>query len=162
MNDNQPSDKATQTDSSYAEVQDNTMTKGTERETERAQLTLASTGQRFGNFLIDYFGAPFVFGIFLGLTGSDFGEGINDYVFGIMFMLIYFIPLEAISGITLGKWITGTKAVNNDGSKLTLIKAVGRTICRFIPFEPFSFLGARPEGWHDKIPKTMVISTKRR
>ena len=86
----------------------------------------------------------------------------NDYLFGVITSLGYFVPQEASSGKTLGKLITGTKAVNEDGSKLTFGKAVGRTLCRFIPFEVFSFLGGqdRPKGWHDRIPKTIVVSTR--
>jgi uncharacterized RDD family membrane protein YckC len=86
----------------------------------------------------------------------------NEYLLGVIIFLTYFVPQEAFFGRTLGKLVTGTKVVNEDGSKLTFGKAVARTLCRFIPFEAFSFLGGhdRPKGWHDTIPKTKVISIK--
>jgi len=76
--------------------------------------------------------------------------------------LIYFVFPEKFSGKTLGKLITGTKAESEDGAKLTFGQALVRTLCRFIPFEIFSFFGGngRPIGLHDKIPKTKVISVK--
>ena len=131
------------------------------------EMVLASTGQRLGNLFLDmlfYFVFAFVFGIILALIGL--GDGIdrmNDHLLGLIILLIYFVPQEAFSGRTLGKLITGTKAVNEDGTKLTFGKALGRTLCRFIPFEAFSFLGGqgRPKGWHDRIPKTKVISTRK-
>lgn len=48
--------------------------------------------------------------------------------------------------------------MNIDGSNISFAQALGRTFCRFIPFEVFSFLDSRPRGWHDSIPKTKVIN----
>jgi hypothetical protein len=39
-------------------------------------------------------------------------------------------------------------------------QVVGRTLCRFIPFEVFSFFGEA--GWHDSIPKTQVVAVRGR
>jgi hypothetical protein len=87
----------------------------------------------------------------------------NDYLPGIIISFLYYLPQEAFSGRTLGKMITGTRAVNEDGTKLTFGRALGRTLCRYIPFEAFSFLGGngRPRGWHDRISRTKVISIKK-
>ena len=131
------------------------------------QMVIASTGQRLGNMFLDlvfFFVFAFVFGIVLALIGlGDVIEGMNDTLLGSIILLIYYVPQEAFSGRTLGKLITGTEAVNEDGTKLTFGKALGRTLCRFIPFDAFSFLGGkgRPKGWHDRIPKTKVISTRK-
>jgi hypothetical protein len=35
-----------------------------------------------------------------------------------------------------------------------------RSLCRLIPFEPFSFLGSDARGWHDSITKTRVVRKK--
>lgn len=131
------------------------------------EMVVASTGQRLGNLFLDmlfYFVFAFVFGIILALIGlGDSIERMNDHLLGLIILLIYYVPQEAFSGRTLGKLITGTKAVSEDGTKLTFGKALGRTLCRFIPFEAFSFLGGqgRPKGWHDRIPKNKVISTRK-
>lgn len=132
-----------------------------------SQMVLASTGQRLGNMFLDtffYFVFASVFGLVLALIGlGDNIEGMNDHLLGFVIFLLYYVPQEAFSGRTLGKVITGTRAVNEDGTKLTFGRALGRTLCRFIPFEAFSFFGGkgRPRGWHDRIPKTRVISIRK-
>ena len=90
-------------------------------------------------------------------------QGLIENMVALIILLIYYVPQEAFSGRTLGKLITRTKAVNEDGTKLTFGKALGRTLCRVIPFDAFSFLGGqgRPKGWHDRIPKTKVILTRK-
>jgi uncharacterized RDD family membrane protein YckC len=89
-------------------------------------------------------------------------QHVNSLVFNALIILVYYVPQETISGKTLGKYITGTKAVREHGEKLSFGQAFGRALCRFIPFEGFSFFGqnGRPRGWHDKITKTKVISTR--
>lgn len=134
---------------------------------ESVPITLASQGQRFGTMLLDmvfFLIFAVIFGFVLGLIGlGQLIENMNDYLLGMIILLIYYVPQEALSGKTLGKRITGTKAINEDGTELSFGQALGRTVCRFIPFEAFSFFGGkgRPRGWHDSIPKTKVISIKK-
>lgn len=128
---------------------------------------LASQGQRFSTMLLDlifYIIFGLIFGAVLGLIGlGESIQHINDNLLGAILLLVYYVPQEAFSGRTLGKLITGTKAVNENGTELSFGQALGRTLCRFIPFEAFSFFGGngRPRGWHDRIPKTIVISVRR-
>jgi len=130
------------------------------------ELNIASQGQRFITMIIDiffYFIFALIAGVIIALVG--FGEGLqnmNDNLLGILLLSCYFIPQEALFGRTLGKLITKTKVVKIDGSKVTFNDVLIRTLCRFIPFEPFSFFGnnGRPRGWHDRISKTSVISLK--
>ena len=130
------------------------------------QTELASTGQRIGNMFLDlifFFIIAFIIGLNMALIGlEDLIEGMNDYLLGIIVTFFYYVPQEALSGRTLGKMITGTKVVKEDGTKLTFGRALNRTLCRYIPFEAFSFLSGsgRPRGWHDRISKTKVISIK--
>ncbi|MCK5098162.1 MAG: RDD family protein [Desulfobacteraceae bacterium] len=132
----------------------------------QTEMLLASKGQRLGNYLIDGLCILLLFALLLfnsTLIGlENIIERIGSGLFGHIFILIYFFFQEAFSGRTIGKLITGTKAVNEDGSKLTFVKALGRTLCRFIPFEFVSFIDTpyRPKGWHDRIPKTKVISIR--
>jgi len=129
-------------------------------------MVIATQGQRFGTMLFDLifiFIFAFILGIALGLLGlANLLQNINDTLYGIILFLIYYIPQETFTGKTLGKLIMGTKAINEDGTKLTFNKALGRTLCRFIPFEAFSFFGSkgRPKGLHDSIPKTKVVSVR--
>jgi uncharacterized RDD family membrane protein YckC len=140
-------------------------------------ILLASWGQRFATILLDLVFLDF-FSVFLastlgkllhnlGLLHDSYRWWDNDsFILNIILCLIpflYYVPQEALSGRTLGKLITGTKAISEDGTELSFGQALGRTLCRFIPFEAFSFFGGkgRPRGWHDSIPKTKVISTRK-
>ena len=47
--------------------------------------------------------------------------------------------------------------VNVHGAKPSVNAIIKRTLCRFIPFEPFTFLGLNSRGWHDSFSKTYVV-----
>jgi uncharacterized RDD family membrane protein YckC len=128
----------------------------------------ASSGRRFLNLLFDYVGfmaLSFAIGIAIGLVTTVMGvdqkilDKIPNLLFGIVVYLIYYVPQEALLGRTIGKLITGTKVVSAMGERPTFGQIVGRTFCRMIPFEPFSFLfgGNCPVGWHDSISDTRVV-----
>ncbi len=135
-------------------------------DTESLEYELATTWNRFFNMLIDtagYYALAFLIGMALALSGyTHILETMNDYVFGLILFLVYYIPQEAIWGRTLGKLITGTKAVDIRNKKLSFGQVLGRTFMRFVPFEAFSFLGGNghPRGWHDSVPKTKVIRVR--
>ena len=121
---------------------------------------LASKGQRFGTYCIDtiaIYVLLFVGALLGGMLGFSADSAAPTILFIVLF-LGYFIYLELTFGQTLGKMLMKTKVITEDGSPLTLGKVLGRTACRFIPFEAFSTFGTQP--WHDSIPKTRVISTK--
>jgi len=63
----------------------------------------------------------------------------------------YYFILELLFQQTIGK-LHNNATVRYTGTKLRSIFI--RTICRFIPFEAFSFFGK--EGWHDMISNTAV------
>ncbi|MCE9556508.1 MAG: RDD family protein [Planctomycetes bacterium] len=70
----------------------------------------------------------------------------------------YFILTEGLLQRSPAKFITGTKVVNVHGQRPTWRQIAGRTLARFIPFEPFSFLfGPEAIGWHDSLSDTRVI-----
>jgi uncharacterized RDD family membrane protein YckC len=60
---------------------------------------------------------------------------------------------------TVGKFITQTIVVDEHGEKPHHETILIRSLCRLIPFNPFSvlFLG---RGWHDSISKTYVVNKK--
>ena len=81
------------------------------------------------------------------------------YVVTIFNYIIYYTLCEKLfRGQTIGKLITGTRAIRTDGSDLTLRNAFLRTLSRLVPFEPFSTFGGRP--WHDTWTDTMVVKTR--
>jgi uncharacterized RDD family membrane protein YckC len=57
----------------------------------------------------------------------------------------------------LGKYITNTKILTEEGQKPEVDKILYRTLSRMIPFEAFSFFGEAGRGWHDSISKTVVV-----
>jgi uncharacterized RDD family membrane protein YckC len=65
--------------------------------------------------------------------------------------------MEGLTGRTLGKLVTGTMVVDENGNKPEFSRIIGRTFCRLIPFDALSFLGEEHSGWHDTISKTKVI-----
>ena len=138
----------------------------------------ATTGQRFLNWLIDNlimrftltYATGYAAGYTLAMLFPDFmnrlvADSLNPtllllaYVVTIFNYIIYYTLCEKLfRGQTIGKLITGTRAIRTDGSDLTLRNAFLRTLSRLVPFEPFSTFGGRP--WHDTWTDTMVIKTR--
>ena len=124
----------------------------------------AGRGRRFANYLIDMLAQViaviaifFVAGMIGGEESLAWVEAVPDFAFGFLMSLAYYVPLEALTGRSLGKLITGTIVVNEEGHRPTLGQVFGRTLTRIIPFEPFSFFRADVRGWHDSLSKTYVV-----
>ena len=127
---------------------------------------LASQGARFANYLIDQVGQVMV-GALLGVAAalgavplSEEPGPLTNLAFGAVSALLYYVPLEALTGRTLGKLITGTRVVTETGGPPDVATVLVRTLCRFVPFEAFSFFGTPCVGWHDSWSKTRVIKTR--
>jgi uncharacterized RDD family membrane protein YckC len=60
----------------------------------------------------------------------------------------------------VGKWITQTIVVDENGEKPNSETILVRSLCRLIPFNAISFLGISGRGWHDTISKTYVVNKK--
>ena len=138
---------------------------------------LASKSKRFANYVIDRILFYSVF-LLLGVLTYIMAEFIGNesfYIFlenldsinplldklitAIIFVIFYFI-LESISQRTIGKLVTQTKVVLENGEKPAPETIILRSLCRFIPFNAISFLGNIPRGWHDTISKTFVVDLK--
>lgn len=139
----------------------------------------ASTTQRFLNFLIDNIfcrlALTFAVGYLMGLILSEINPELlyeiayNDnsaaqylFAYGITiftWLFYYTICEKAFRGYTLGKLITGTRAVRVDGSELSFKDALLRSLSRMVPFEAFSALNGNP--WHDRWTKTAVVKVRR-
>jgi uncharacterized RDD family membrane protein YckC len=135
------------------------------------QLYQASGGKRFANYLLDLVGVMIFSSVAellsLVTTGNSLitkfeGAPLLEQLFFLFLYSLYYGGIEAIfKGRSLGKFITGTKVVNEDGSGITAAKAFTRALCRCVPFEPFSALGSPSHPWHDKWTKTLVIDIKK-
>ncbi|MDN5204751.1 RDD family protein [Fulvivirgaceae bacterium BMA10] len=132
------------------------------------EARLASGGKRFINYIIDriasYVVAILVFVFIFAIDENALNDEEDlDLIYLLLVygsITLYYSVMEVAFGKTLGKLITGTKVVTKDGHHPNFGNTLGRTLCRFIPFEPFSFLGNKAIGWHDSITNTRVINDK--
>ncbi len=122
---------------------------------------LAGNGRRFLNSLID----TVFFYILAGLTGAVLGltgnaslvkSPIIINLIALTLFLAYFIVMETSTGATIGKLLTKTRVVTEEGMQPSFKQILGRSFARLIPFDAFSYLGGNP-GWHDSLSGTFVV-----
>ena len=138
------------------------------------QYIHATQGQRFLNFIIDNilmrltltYASGYVVARVLQVIAPDFlfrlvyddskvGLYLLSYIILILNYLVYYTLCEKLfKGQTLGKLITGTKALRTDGEELTFRDALLRSLCRLVPLEVFSGFGV---PWHDSWTNTIVV-----
>ncbi len=144
------------------------------------QYVYAGQGQRFLNWLIDNllmrFGLSYLSGLVIGVlleaiapeflniiaysNGAISSELIAlGVMIGYLNYIVYYTLCEKLfKGYTLGKIITGTRAVRRDGRELTIKNALLRSLSRCVPFEVLS--GFSTLTWHDSWTDTMVIKSR--
>jgi len=132
---------------------------------------LASRGQRFCHYIVDWIvvyslilAFAFFVGLFAALTDnvglSNWLENVGDlegYVVLFSITILYFGFMETLLSRSIGKYITNTIVVMEDGSKPAVGVIIKRSFCRLIPFDPLSFLNSNSRGWHDSISDTYVV-----
>ncbi|RYY41144.1 MAG: RDD family protein [Chitinophagaceae bacterium] len=135
-------------------------------------LVQANAGKRLLNLIIDrvaFYAFLYVIGLIWGLVSpgtigvlEDIAANrIVDMLLTMLLFAIYMGAQEAMfKGKSLGKFITGTRAVYNDGGTINTSTAFTRGISRIVPLEPFSALGTPTYPWHDKWTDTIVIDEK--
>ena len=132
------------------------------------QYEYASTGQRFVHFLVDIVLFYFIFiviGVVAAITGNESSLDILDDPLGgrlisiVVYILFFTLWEGGTKGRTLGKFITGTKALKKDGSEITWADALKRSLSRIVPFEPLTGFSGHP--WHDKWTDTMVVKIRK-
>lgn len=135
-------------------------------------LCTASQGKWFANYILDriflllfsYMFALALWFLMAIVSPSSlmiFENIAIDLLLGLFIAILYFSTLEYTTGRTVAKYITGTKVTMEDGGEPGFNDILIRTICRLIPFEPFSFLASDGSGWHDTMSKTKVIDVKK-
>ena len=130
---------------------------------EVSRFEMAGKGRRLGTLLVDHLSAVVCVVVLQVGAALAFGdvaiqatEGIPDLLLGPVLMFCYYIFFEGIWARTPGKLIFRTFVVDAEGRKPPLGQIVKRTLCRFIPFEPLSFL-LDDLGWHDSFSRTCVV-----
>lgn len=140
------------------------------------EAILATQGQRFSNYIMDVFmqitllvlfanifliiessmGNTSPITLFANLEKNQFA--LYSISFGLT--LFYYNFFEILFSRTFGKFVTKTIVVDENGEKPCHQVIMIRSLCRLIPFFPFSFLGTPTLGWHDRISKTYVVDKK--
>lgn len=131
---------------------------------------------RFLNFIIDYIISIVIVIVLYSIgilvysfvTGTDYVvnadklASINKYVDRIItaigYALVMFLTETLTKGRSLGKLITGTMVVNDNGSLPSSNDFLKRNFSRIVPFDALSFFGTR--GWHDSWSDTKVVKRK--
>ncbi|WP_199118129.1 RDD family protein [Pedobacter sp. ASV28] len=129
----------------------------------------ASLGKRLANYIIDLiafyiiiFFAGFIMELaFPGIISAANINGLLDKLLTLcLYGLVMFIIEMVFQGKSLGKLITGTKAVNRNGEIPTINQFLARNFIRAVPFNAFSALGSPCSPWHDNWSDTIVVDEK--
>ena len=136
-------------------------------------LAQASGGKRFANYIIDllsFYALALSVGLVLVLANPATIDSLNDESLGfnildrLITLVLYGLYMFAIEtvfkGKSLGKLITGTRAVNEDGTNVSAKAALFRGLSRAVPFNALSALGNPAYPWHDKWTNTYVIDER--
>lgn len=134
----------------------------------------ASHGKRLANYFLDIFAFFVLLFIILllwemispgsvdSMANEDNSNTLLDRVIYTLLYAVFMFAQEAIfKGRSVGKFITGTRAVNLDGSTISSKTAMLRALSRAVPFCAFSALGSPCNPWQDKWTDSMVIDIKR-
>ena len=116
------------------------------------------SGIRFLNFLIDSFiWLIAVFVLTLPLNAHRGSQMLIGYLITLASYILYYAGLEIKFQKTLGKMITKTKVVTNNGEAPSNTDIIIRTLLRIIaPFDIVSFLFTK-NGFHDRLSGTKVV-----
>jgi uncharacterized RDD family membrane protein YckC len=131
----------------------------------------ASTGRRFANYIIDFivfYVVIILLAIILGIFAPTLIEELTDdnsslgLLDRIVTLILYavFMSINEIwfKGKSVGKYITKTRAVNVDGSRISASTAFARGFSRAVPFCALSAFGNPCNPWQDKWTNTIVVN----
>lgn len=134
-------------------------------EKEQFNGQIASRESRLLNFVID----KIVFFLLIFLHAMVLDGWLNIIpddgspllgLYSLILYVSYYTIFECLFKKTLGKFITNTIVVNENGKYPSNKEILIRNICRLIPFNHISFLVSE-KGFHDQISKTKVVYDKK-
>ncbi|UJB18885.1 MULTISPECIES: RDD family protein [Lysobacter] len=127
----------------------------------QAGYEAAGYGRRFANYLIDSTIAGMIKVAIIIVVGRSaiYHSPLKDVFFTFAIIMVYYIMMEGLFGATVGKFVTGTRVVDNEDQPPGWGNIIVRTLGRCIPFEPFSifFSGEDRIAWHDRLSETRVV-----
>ena len=132
-----------------------------------AEFAPASRWKRFFNYLTDSLLIIYAVYLYISIMGiiSAFSEDPYEFrrsiarsqLIPLFFYFFYYLVFEGIFKTTPGKSLTNTIIVNAEGKRPGFGQMIGRTFCRFIPFDGLSFFKSDRHGWHDSVTGTYVV-----
>jgi uncharacterized RDD family membrane protein YckC len=136
---------------------------------DKIKFNFAPANKRMGNYVIDILAIIFIelitgafLIVFQGKDSAIFSLLFNDQIGKICFTLFltifYYTLFEALTGKSIGKYITKTKVITLRGKKPGWAVILLRSVCRLIPLDQISFILDSDAGWHDSLSKTIVIN----
>lgn len=119
--------------------------------------------KRLINFLVDTASIIVLFFLLLRILPFVLKNVPFDFSFDVNIVLAfvfiaYYLIFEGVSGRTIGKYLTRTKVVNANGEKPKFTQIFFRTLIRVLFIEVLSYIAKRPNGWHDKVSNTEVVT----
>jgi len=126
-------------------------------------LKRAEWYQRLVHYLLDLFlilciFSKYVYEFYFGTLLEDLSDAVGErFAASIVFVAfgsIYYLIFEGFFKSTPAKYLTQTSIVNLNNDKVSFSNILGRTLCRRIPFDAFSFFGKI--GWHDSLAYSTV------
>lgn len=85
------------------------------------------------------------------------GPFVDNLILALLSVMLYMISESLLKGKTVGKYLTKSRVLTDEGMVPDALTIIKRSLCRLIPFDALSFLGSDAYGWHDSISKTIVI-----
>jgi len=119
------------------------------------QLILLIVLAMFSFIIGDMLGSKSAINFFSKLDKNTIGL----YTISFTLVLIYYNVFEILFARTVGKFVTQTIVVDEHGENPHHETILIRSLCRLIPFNPFSVL-ILGRGWHDSISKTYVVDKR--
>lgn len=132
---------------------------------------VATHSQRFTNLLIDsIMQVVLLFIVLMFIVGNkEINEAkayvdhlaantLLQYGYTACIALLYYNIFEITNARTIGKLVTQTIVVDENGEKPSHETIMVRSICRLIPFNALSIIGFPARTWHDSISKTYVVN----
>ncbi len=126
------------------------------------KFLISTTWKRFANYIVDRICSLIMAAIIGGISSMLIYDETLITILYFITPILYYTFFELYFGKTIGKFITKTKVINEYGERPGFRNLLGRSVCRYIPFEPFSFLFGweYPRGWHDSLSNTYVVEDK--
>jgi uncharacterized RDD family membrane protein YckC len=119
---------------------------------------LAKPSLRLMNFIIDSSIIAVVYSFLNSNNQMTNESGLSrTNILALIIIVTYYTLSEWLLGKTLGKFLTKTTVINDNGTQLNFGMALLRSIIRLIPLVQWTYVGKVSYGWPDRFTNTIVV-----